>query len=360
MSIDKEGSTKDELNREDFSLSPNELVRNYVIASDNTELNFSTKETTNTRNDHVGKFNRVFNLLISPKDDKIKARFFGDRANNPSTGELIKFKIYHSALTILFFIFGLYRIFESFIHTIKLRFLNIAYNPNSDPSVINADVNKLAKIPRHLSSILVYKSEQEEGGGLEGLCSEASQFIAWSLSSGIPLVSIFEYNGILKRNIPQLRRSIYKNLINYFGTDNIPKFCIKIPHLNITYEGSYDGEYKENKEKNFDIEISLLSYVDGRPTLIELTKVLSELARNGEIKASDITVTFIDSELKQLVGDEPDLIIAFQPYLNLAGYPPWHIRLTEMYWEPDNEEVTYAVYLRALTNYSKSKVNIGR
>lgn len=87
---------------------------------------------------------------------------------------------------------------------------------------------------------------------------------------------------------------------------------------------------------------------------------MAQLAKNGELKKSDITIKFLDHELRQLIGEEPDLIILFQPYLDLQGYPPWHIRLSEMYWEPDNESVSYVVFLRALQKYSTCKVNVGR
>lgn len=305
-------------------------------------------------------FGAITKTMMEEQDAQVKARFFGNNKDKDqlTTGDLLTFYTYHSILVLFYLMFSMYRVIERFINNTKLRFLNIAYNPNSDPSVINSDINKLPKIPHKLATILTFKSEQEENGGIGGLCNDTSRLVIWCLASGIPHLQVYEHDGNLKKNIPQLRESIVDSLVSNFGTENTPKFLIKIPHLNLKYEGGYDGEYGD--EGGYDIEISLLSYVDGRPTIVELTKVLGELCHRGELEADDITIDFIDKELKELVGDEPDLIVSFQPSLDLNGFPPWHIRLSEMYWEPDNERVSYAVFLRALQKYSTSKVNIGR
>ncbi|ODV86420.1 hypothetical protein CANARDRAFT_180996, partial [[Candida] arabinofermentans NRRL YB-2248] len=284
----------------------------------------------------------------------------GSKDTNSSFSSSVSFYFYHSVLIFFYLFMSVVRLYEYSVNKVKLRFFNLAYNPSRTPSLINSDVNKLSKIPYHISTILNYKPEQEENGGVEGLCNDAAEVVVWCLSSGIPVLSIYEYHGILKKHVPELRRAFDRRLVSYFGTDNVPTFTIKIPHLNLSYHGSFDGEYDDLDLEKTDIEISLLSVVDGRATIVELTKVMSDLSKNNELSEKDIKLKFIDQELQQLVGKEPDLIVLFQPFLNLQGYPPWHTRLSEMYWEPDNEDVTYAVFLRALQKYSTCKVNVGR
>ncbi|OUM51397.1 hypothetical protein BVG19_g492 [[Candida] boidinii] len=304
----------------------------------------------------------IFKSLISPKN----SNFFNDKIEKDiSYGDLISFYFYHSILVILYLFMSIYRLYDYTLNRIKLRFLNVAYNPQKTPSLINNDVNKLPKIPHRLSTIINYKPEQEENGGIEALLNNSSEIICWTISSGIPYLTIYEYHGLLKKHIPELRRSIYRNLTSYFGTSNVPTFKIKIPHLNLVYYGPSDennGNTANNNNNNSkcDIEISLISNVDGRSTIVELTKVMSELNMKKELKTKDVTLKFVNHELEHLVGKESDLIILFQPYLNLQGYPPWHIRLSEMYWEPDNDDVSYAVYLRALQKFSTCKVNVGK
>lgn len=320
-----------------------------------------------TKDSFLQSFNNMLRALITPQDEEVKSRWF--KNDKETTFEIATFYFYRSVLTIFYLIYSIYALFEFVINRAKLRFLSIAYRSNDDPSVINADINKLPKIPQKLSVILNYKSEQEEGGGIDGLCNDGASIAAWCVSSGIPSLSIYEVDGVLKKSVSELSRAIFQKFESYFGTENIPNFLIKIPHLNLSYSG-IDGVLIDNSIKdksrdkddftNYDIEISLISKVDGRSTIVELTKVMAQLAKNGELKKSDITIKFLDHELRQLIGEEPDLIILFQPYLDLQGYPPWHIRLSEMYWEPDNESVSYVVFLRALQKYSTCKVNVGR
>lgn len=237
-------------------------------------------------------------------------------------------------------------------HKACLRFYSMAYYPNKTPQVIRDDVVKLSKIPKRLSCIVNLRSDDEENGGIEGLIADISELAAWCLSAGIPSLTIYEYNGVVKNSIPELQRYVSRNLRSYFGV-SVPNFIIKVPHSNITI--TVGDEAAEP-----DLEISLLSRIDGKPTIVELTKTMSELTSSQELEVGEITVKLIDEEICALVGPEPDLLICFGPVLDLQDYPPWHIRLTEMYWEPDNNNVNYAVFLRALNKFAFSKANLGR
>ncbi|CAH6719219.1 dehydrodolichyl diphosphate synthase complex subunit Nus1p [[Candida] jaroonii] len=271
---------------------------------------------------------------------------------NQTITELILYYINHSILLMVFFIMSIYKNFLWIYRKIVLKSLNVTYYPNKSPHIIRDDVNKLNKIPKRLSCILNFKDEDDENGGIDGLIFDISELVAWSVSAGIAELNIYEYNGIINTYNGELNRYINKNLKNYFGTEYIPNITIKIPHV---------GQIMVNDaSKPVDLTVNLLSAIDGKPTIVELTKTMSELAVNKELKIEDITIDLINEELIELVGNEPDLLIIFNPNLDLQDYPPWHIRLTEFYWEYDNKDVTYAVFIRALQNYAKSKVNVGK
>lgn len=265
---------------------------------------------------------------------------------------LVSFYMKHTILLAVFFLMSIIRNFQFVYNKACLRFYSMAYYPNKTPQVIRDDVLKLNKIPKHISCIINLRADEEENGGLEGLIADISELAAWCLSAGIPCLTIYEYNGALNSSPHELQWYITKNLRSYFGVP-VPSFCIKVPHSNITLTVGDD-------DATPDLEISLLSRVDGKPTIVELTKTMSELTANKELSVNDITVKLIDEEICELVGPEPDLLICFGPVLDLQDYPPWHIRLTEMYWERDNNNVNYAVFIRALTKFSHSKSNLGK
>lgn len=57
---------------------------------------------------------------------------------------------------------------------------------------------------------------------------------------------------------------------------------------------------------------------------------------------------------------EPDLLVLFGPTVELSGYPPWQLRLTEIFHVQDNAGVGYQVFLRALYNYANAQMRFGR
>ncbi|ODV63933.1 ditrans,polycis-polyprenyl diphosphate synthase [Ascoidea rubescens DSM 1968] len=283
-------------------------------------------------------------------------------SEEPNFREVLGYYFFHSILFIMLFFFSFYRGVQYVGNRLKLRFLSIAYNPSKSPQIIRDDVLKLPKIPKRVSSVLSLKPDQDEGGGVEGLINDSSEITAWCVAAGIQYLSIYEYNGVLKQRVPELRRSIHKKLSQYFGVNYVPNFVVKVPCLNLTFNGVDDDFDVQSQGFNNKpvIEISLLSVRDGRSTIVDLTKTMADLAVKNELVVDDVTIDLVDKQLTNLVGVEPDLIILFSPNLDLQSYPPWHIRLSEIYWEPDNDEVNYSVFLRALQKYSTCKVNVGK
>lgn len=109
-----------------------------------------------------------------------------------------------------------------------------------------------------------------------------------------------------------------------------------------------------------NLSILLLSSEDGRSTLVDLTKTLTEMSQRNKLSPEDISLDLIDTEITESVMGEPDLLVLFGPYIELQGYPPWQVRLTEIFHVQDNVGVGYQVFLRALHNYAKAQMRFGR
>jgi dehydrodolichyl diphosphate syntase complex subunit NUS1 len=108
------------------------------------------------------------------------------------------------------------------------------------------------------------------------------------------------------------------------------------------------------------LSILLLSSSDGRSTLVDLTKTLAEMVQYGKIVPQDITQDLINEQISQSIMDEPDLLLLFGPNVILQGYPPWQLRLTEIFHVQDNGAVEYQAFLRALYSYAKAQMRFGR
>lgn len=108
------------------------------------------------------------------------------------------------------------------------------------------------------------------------------------------------------------------------------------------------------------LSILLLSSEDGRDSLVDLTKTLTEMSQRSKLSSKDISPDLIDAELSESVMGEPELLILFSPSVELSGYPPWQVRLTEIYHVQDNQGVGYQVFLRALYNFADAQMRFGR
>jgi undecaprenyl pyrophosphate synthase len=93
---------------------------------------------------------------------------------------------------------------------------------------------------------------------------------------------------------------------------------------------------------------------------VDLTKTLAEMSQAHKISPADINSEIIDAEISESVMGEPDLLILFSPTVKLHGYPPWQLRLTEIYHAPDNTNVEYPVWLKGLYRFAKAEMRFGR
>ena len=93
---------------------------------------------------------------------------------------------------------------------------------------------------------------------------------------------------------------------------------------------------------------------------MDLTKTLADMSQRGKILPQDISVDVVDAELKEGVVGEPDLLIVFGPYPDLDGYPPWQLRLTEIFCMRDNTGVGYQIFLKGLCKFSRAEMRLGR
>ncbi|KAK6463081.1 Decaprenyl diphosphate synthase-like protein [Scheffersomyces coipomensis] len=306
------------------------------------------------------RYNGLIHMIMITINELFNVNKLKDRTKKQTESMLglIQFYIYHFLLLFIYILITIYKKFQTIYRKFFIKFYTLIYHHNNSPQLIRDDVNKLNKLPKTLSCILDLKDKDDEMGGIDGLINQISELTAWTLSCGIPVLQIYEFNGKLITNkslLTKLNYKISKNLAKYFGLNNLPNYSIKIPHENLIIFGPQNTSNSE-----IDLQIHLLSRIDGKPTIVELTKTMSELAINKELTIQDISIDLIDEELIELVGPEPDLLIYFGPNLDLQDFPPWHIRLTEIYWEPENYDVNYSILIRALQKYSNCVTNVGK
>lgn len=183
--------------------------------------------------------------------------------------------------------------------------------------------------------------------------------------------------------MPSLNQVILAKLSSYYGSPSQqPTLRLFAPHHPVHQDNASTPKYNSDT-----LTILLLSATDGRETFVDLTKTLAEMSQNGKLSPDDITIELVDAEISEITthpsqaaasnikGDtsvsvkpEPDLLLVFGPFLKLDGYPPWHIRLTEMFCTGDKscsitgsgEAVEYQSFCRGLWHYAGAQMRFGR
>ncbi|KAL4983615.1 Decaprenyl diphosphate synthase-like protein [Aspergillus falconensis] len=293
----------------------------------------------------------------------------------------IKSQIHLITYTFLHIFFGIaVRLVQTY-HAVLDRILAIIYYHHRTPGLIRKDVKDLDRLPEHLSVILSLRKEDD---ALPILMDEVAELASWSASAGIPVLSVYEKSGILKSCIPMLHQVITNKLSSYFGSSQQPTLQLFAPHHPI-YRTIPDGD-----APNYSLVVLLLSATDGQETFVDLTKTLAEMSQNGKLSPEDITMELVDAEISDIttqpsqdvaptaddhaasspaqIKPEPDLLLVFGPSLKLNGYPPWHIRLTEMYCTGLNSDgvtgysdnVEYQGFLRGLWHYAGAQMRFGQ
>ncbi|KAI0401853.1 Undecaprenyl diphosphate synthase [Xylaria palmicola] len=287
-------------------------------------------------------------LPAPPSRERSSSRTRKQELSRFSIRRFLKAQLYALLYLLIHAIFSLYIRIRLAYHAISYRLVAILRHHYNSPEYVAHDVATLKKLPNHLSIILTL-GNGGKGDALEKLLNETCEVAAWCAAAGIRNLSVYEKTGILKRHMAQTQRSVSQRLKTWFGKDQAPPLAV-----------SARGDRAVGWSDEEGLNLLLISEDDGREAMVDLARVLAGMVQQDKITAKDITMDVIDSELSEAVMYEPDLLISFEPYVNLQGYPPWAIRLTEIHCAPDNQGVGYQIFLQALRKYSLATFKKGR
>ncbi|ROW11352.1 hypothetical protein VMCG_01042 [Cytospora schulzeri] len=272
--------------------------------------------------------------------------------------KFLKTQLHLLVFTIIHTIFSIYIRTRQAYHAVRDRIYSIFFYHHRDPAMIQKDVKRLNKVPKILSVILKVEDDGKGGAELERLVNEVAEVSAWCASAGIPVLNIYEKTGLLKQYLPETHRAISQNLKSYFGNQH-PTLTLCAPHAQ-SIESAPNEKAVDFGGVPGHVIVRLICAEDGRDSMVDLTKTLTEMAQKHKISPADIEQRLVDVELKESVMEESDLLIVFGPYVDFQGYPPWHLHLTEVFHVPDNESVGYQVFYSGLCKYANAQFRLGR
>ncbi|KAI1847314.1 hypothetical protein JX266_006539 [Neoarthrinium moseri] len=335
---------------------------------------FSAKDTTVYRADAQvdGK------LLKAQQREELAKRYLPSPPSSPdarrkrsnATSETSRFgvrkllrqQLYALSYALIHIIFSFYIRVRIAYHTVSLGIVSILKYHHRTPEYIQRDVQSLPKKPKHVSVILTLEDGGKRGDAKDRLLNEVAEITAWCASAGISLLTVYEKTGVLKDKMEREHREISKRLQDWFGRYQAPDLHLHSPNMRVISPSNYRGPKLRHGAMPAGVQaigVNFISCEDGRESVVDLTRVLTDMSQRGKISVNDITTDVIDEELRQVLN-EPDLLISFSPYVDLQGFPPWQIRLTEIYCQEDNQGVGYQVFLNALRKYSSATFKLGK
>ncbi|KOS22012.1 putative undecaprenyl pyrophosphate synthase [Escovopsis weberi] len=276
----------------------------------------------------------------------------GQRRSRLGVRRMIKNQIYVLIFALMHGVFSLYIKTRQAWHAVRYQASSVLYYHHGTPEYIRRDVMGLGKKPRHLSAVLKIQTNHKPNADLDRLIDETAELATWCACAEIPVLSVYEKTGILKRHMPRVYEAVMQKFAFYFGQEH-PALTVMAPHQD-------NLPLTPGEAKHGHLSLHLISYQDGRESIVDLTRTLADMSQKGKISPQDISMELVDAELSEGIMPEPELLILFGPHVELSGYPPWQIRLTEIFALQDNESFGYQVFLKALRNYARAEFRRGR
>ncbi|XP_017547956.1 dehydrodolichyl diphosphate synthase complex subunit nus1 [Pygocentrus nattereri] len=202
-----------------------------------------------------------------------------------------------------------------------------------------ADGKALEKLPLHLG-LLVVEEEQQY--------TDIANLVVWCMAVGISYVSVYDHEGVFRRNNSRLMEEILKQQQELLGSES----C------------KYSLEFLNNGTDQHALTcptvVKVLSPDDGKLSIVRAAQQLCKAVEQKQRTSKDINVTVLDSLLRESNIPDPDLVLKFGPVDSTLGFLPWHIRLTEFISLPSHKDVSYEDLLSALRCYATCEQRLGK
>ncbi|XP_036727530.1 dehydrodolichyl diphosphate synthase complex subunit NUS1 isoform X2 [Eubalaena glacialis] len=205
-----------------------------------------------------------------------------------------------------------------------------------------ADGRSLEKLPVHMG-LVITEEEQEPS------FSDIASLVVWCMAVGISYISVYDHQGIFKRNNSRLMDEILKQQQELLGLD-----CSK-----------YSPEFANSNDKddqvlNCQSAVKVLSPEDGKADIVRAAQDFCQLVAQQQKKCTDLDVDMLDSLLSSNGFPDPDLVLKFGPVDSTLGFLPWHIRLTEIVSLPSHLNISYEDFFSALCQYAACEQRLGK
>ncbi|KAJ7341878.1 hypothetical protein JRQ81_007518 [Phrynocephalus forsythii] len=202
------------------------------------------------------------------------------------------------------------------------------------------DAKALQKLPGHVGLVV---NEEEQS------YADVASLVVWCMAVGISYVSVYDHEGIFKRNNSRLMDEILKQQQEFLNLD-----CSK-------YAVKFADQDKADQVLNCQSTLNVLSSEDGKTDIVRAAQKFCHLVAQKQKKCTDLDMNVLEDLLSSTNGfPDPDLILKFGPVDSMLGFLPWQIRLTEIVSLPSHVNISYEEFFSALCHYADCDQRVGK
>lgn len=206
-----------------------------------------------------------------------------------------------------------------------------------------ADGKALEKLPFHLGLLI---SEEEPS------YTDIANLVVWCMAVGISYVSVYDNQGVFRRNNSRLQEEIFRQQQDFLGVEG-SKYSVEFL--------SAGTDKHDHQVLHCQPVVQVLSEDDGKQSIVRAAQRLCREVEQKQRSSSDISVALLDSTLRESKNiPDPDLVLKFGPVDSTLGFLPWQIRLTEFIALPSHIDVSYEDFLGALQRFASCEQRVGK
>ncbi|XP_012261886.1 dehydrodolichyl diphosphate synthase complex subunit nus1 [Athalia rosae] len=214
-------------------------------------------------------------------------------------------------------------------------------NAKTETEVIVHSVKRIerSKLPKHLVLILGHERASFQ---------DIVRVIGWCATAGIPCVSFYDHNGLLRKSENEARKVLSESkpeLVDYVNwNSDCPVKAVR--------NGINGVKHK--------IQVQLLSYMDGKREVALLAQSLGKGVIAGALKVEEIGPELLENKLRLGMLPDPDLAIVCGKTCSTYGLLPWHIRTTEFLQLDTHHNLRVVDFVSLLEEYTKCEQRYGK
>jgi len=254
---------------------------------------------------------------------------------------------------------------------------------STDANVMEAEKQKLSKIPEHIAFILLEETISYP---------DLANLVIWCIELDIRHISLYDTQGRLKRNQKRLLQEIHLKQKQFVERGS---FQVRWrPHVEsvmspgqrmvmVNGSGGVNGGVgypdrngngtvimgNQGNGKNGNgfgkhgsvVNISLLSREDGIPDLARAAGLVCQKVLKGDISPAEVTQELLEQDMATNKNmPDPSILVRLGITQSNVGFLPWQIRLTEMHSIKSHICVTSDDLIGVLRKYSRCEQRFGK